>query len=102
MNPNLYAFKVRIFQSTLPCYATAGHTPVLASFPAKGRTFQVSLVVKNSPTNAEDVRDADSISGLGRSPGGGNGNLLQYSCLEKSMDRGDGWAPVHSVTQSQT
>ena len=45
-------------------------------------------MVKNLPANAGDSRDAGSIPGLGRSPGGGNGNLLQYSCLENSMDRG--------------
>ena len=45
-------------------------------------TSQVVLVVKNLPTNAGNVRDSDSIPGLGRSPGGGNGNPLQYSCLE--------------------
>ena len=45
------------------------------------------LVLKNSPANAVDVRDASSIPGLGRSPGGGNGNLLQYSGLEDPMDR---------------
>ena len=42
------------------------------------------LVVKNLPANAEDVRDMGSIRGLGRSPGGGHGNPLQYSCLENS------------------
>ena len=42
------------------------------------------------------------ILGLGRSPGGGNGNLLQYSCLENPMDRGACQAIVHSVTKSQT
>ena len=46
------------------------------------------LVVKNPSTNAGDVRDTGSIPGLGRSPGGGNVNPLQYSCLENSMDRG--------------
>ena len=49
---------------------------------------QVALLVKNPPVNAEDIRDVDSISGSGRSPGGENGNALQYSCLENSMDRG--------------
>ena len=48
---------------------------------------QVALEVKNPPANAGDVRDAGSIPGLERSPGGGNGNLLQYSCLENPMDR---------------
>ena len=46
------------------------------------------LVVKNLPTNAGDIRDAGSIPGWGRSPGGGNGNPLQSSCLENPMDRG--------------
>ena len=45
-------------------------------------------MVKNPPINAGDVRDMGSISGLGRSPGEGNGNPLQYSCLKNSMDRG--------------
>ena len=45
-------------------------------------------VVKNPPANARDVRDKGSIPGLGRSSGGGNGNPLQYSCLENPMDRG--------------
>ena len=43
-----------------------------------------------------------SVSGPVRSPGGGNGNPLQYSCLENSMDRGAGWATVHGVTKSRT
>ena len=42
-------------------------------------------MVKKPPANAGDIRDAGSISGLGRSPGGGNGNLLQYSCLENGQ-----------------
>ena len=45
-------------------------------------------VVKDLPASARDTRDTGSIPGLGRSPGGGNDNLLQYSCLENSMDRG--------------
>ena len=49
---------------------------------------QVALVVKNLSTNAGDVRDVGLVPGLGRSPGEGNGSLLQYSCLEESMDRG--------------
>ena len=50
--------------------------------------FQAALVVKNPPANAGDVRDADSIPGSERSPGGGHGYPLQYSSLENSMDRG--------------
>ena len=49
---------------------------------------KVALVVRNLPANAGDARDLGSIPGLGRSPGGGNGNLLQYSCLENPMNRG--------------
>ena len=50
--------------------------------------FQAVLVVKNPPANAGDIRDAGSVPQLGRSPGGGHGNLLQYSCLGNSLDRG--------------
>ena len=56
---------------------------------------QVVLVVKNLPANAGDVRDLGSIPGLGRSPGGGHGNPLQYSCLENPIDRGVWWTTVH-------
>ena len=69
---------------------------------AESGVSQVALVVKNLPANAGDVIDAGSIPGLGRSPGGGHGNPLQYSCLENPMDRGAWWAKVHRVTQSQT
>ena len=60
-------------------------------------SFPGSLVVKNLPANAEDARDVGSIRGSGRSPGGGNGNPFQYSCLENSMDRGDWQAMAHRV-----
>ena len=59
-------------------------------------------VVKNLPANAGDTRDVGSVSKLGRSPGGGHDNPLQYSCLEKPMDRGAWWALVHRVAKSQT
>ena len=55
--------------------------------------FQVALVVKNPPTKAGDIRDAGSVPVSGRPPGGGHGNLLQYSCLENPMDRGAWWVP---------
>ena len=51
---------------------------------------------------AGDTREASSIPGLGRTPGGGQDNLLHYSCLENPMDRGAWWATVHWVTKSQT
>ena len=65
-------------------------------------TSWVVLVLKNLPANAENVRDAGSIPGLGRSPGGGNGNPLQCSCLENPMDRGAWQATVHRVSKSPT
>ena len=62
---------------------------------------QVALLVKNPPVNAEDIRDVDSISGSGRSPGEGNGDPFQHSCLENSMDRGAWQTTVHGVPNSQ-
>ena len=64
-------------------------------------TSQVVSVVKNLPANAGDMRDMGLIPGLGRSPGGGHGNPLQYSCLENLMDRGAWWATVHRLAKSQ-
>ena len=58
-------------------------------------------MVKNLPANAGDIEDEGSIFGLGRSPGGGHGNPLQYSCLENPMDRGLWKAMVHGVAESQ-
>ena len=66
------------------------------------RVSQGALVVKNPPASAGDKRDVGSIPGLGRCPGGGHGNPLQYSCLENPMDRGAWWATVHRVAKSQT
>ena len=59
-------------------------------------------MVKNSPANAGDVRDVGLILGWGRSPGRGNGNPLQYSCLQNPMDRGAWQATVYRVTKGQT
>ena len=63
---------------------------------------QVALVVKNLPDSARDIRDEGLIPGSGRSPAGGQGNPLQYSCLENLKDRGASWAVVHRVAKSQT
>ena len=62
---------------------------------------QVALVVKNLPANVGDIRDTSSIPGSERSPGGGHGNPLQYSCLENPMDRGAWWATVCGVSKSR-
>ena len=63
---------------------------------------QVALVVKNLPANSGDLRNVGLIPGLERSPGEGNGNPAQYSCLENPMDRGAWQATVHGVAKSQT
>ena len=60
--------------------------------------FVGGSMVKNLPVNAGDTRDVSSIPASGRSPGGGNGNPLQYSCLEDSMDRG-AWRALSSESQ---
>ena len=71
-------------------------------------TFTIALgfpgdsVVENPFANAEDMGDMGSIPRLGKSPGVGNGNTLQYSCLENSMDKGAWGATVHGVAKSQT
>ena len=63
---------------------------------------QTALVLKNPSANAGDIRDTGLSPGWGRSPGGGHGNPLQYSCLENPMDRGAWWVTVHRVAQSRT
>ena len=63
----------------------------------KKKLFSGGVVVKNSPANA---RDTVPIPGLGRSPGGGNGNSLQYFCLKISLDREAWWTIVHRVAKS--
>ena len=64
------------------------------------RASQAALVVKNPPDNAGDIRDVGLIPKLGRFPEEGNGNPLQYSCLENPMDRGGWQAIVHRVTKN--
>ena len=62
----------------------------------------MAQLLKNTPAKAGDARDMGSIPGSGRSAGGGNGNPLQYFCLENPMDRGAWWATVHGVAKSWT
>ena len=63
---------------------------------------KVALVIKNPPADAVDIRDMGSIPGSRRSPGKGNGNSVQYSCLENSIHRRAWQAIVHGVSKSQT
>ena len=60
----------------------------------------MALVVKNLAANAGDARDAGLIPVLGRSPGVGNSNPLQYSCLQNPINRGDWWIVVHRVANN--
>ena len=60
----------------------------------------MTVVIKNLPANAGDIRDVGSIPGLGRSSEEGNGNSLQYSCLENPIERGAWQATVHGVAES--
>ena len=66
------------------------------------RGFPGGSVGKESACNAGDARDTGSTPGSGRSPGGGHGNPLQYSCLENPMDRGVWRVTVHTVAESDT
>ena len=74
---------------------------ILITFQKRGEGghFPGVSVVKNSPANTGDMH---SIPGSERSPGGGNGNPLQYFCLENPMDRGAWWATIHKVTKNRT
>ena len=74
---------------------------VISEFLRK-KGLEVALVVKNPPANAGDTGDVGLIPGSGRSAGGGNDNLLQYSCLENPMDRGAWQATMYGVAKSQT
>ena len=64
--------------------------------------FSGGAMVKSPPASAGDVRDVGSIPGLGRTPGGGDGNPLQYSCLENTTDRSTWWATGHRVAKHWT
>ena len=94
------------------CYKTQGAQSGALQWPRgwdAGRSGKltregqmVALVVKNLPANAGDLRNPGSSPALGRAPGGGHGNPLQYSCLENPMDRGAWRATVHGVAESDT
>ena len=83
------------FESVIP----SNHLIYICSLPKQGQDFPGGSDDKESACNAGDL---GSFSGTGRSSGDVNGYLLQYSCLENSMDRGDWWATVYGVTTSQT
>ena len=70
--------------------------------PKKERKSKDGAVVKNLPASAGEAREVCLVPGSGRSPGGGDGNLLQYSCLANPMGRGGWWATVHGASKSWT
>ena len=74
----------------------------LTRYPQPDISFPGGTVVKNLPANAGDTGDIGLIPELGRSPGEGNGNPLQYSCLENSMNRRAWWTTVHGIKNSWT
>ena len=80
--------------SKLPLYTSLYHGPTKPCKDFLGRS-----VVKNLPANVGDIGVMGSIAGWGRSPGGGNGNPLQYSCLENPMNRGVWWATEADATE---
>ena len=88
----------RVFKGKFQGYMS----PVLAGGFFTTRSSQVGTVVKNLSANAGDSRNADSVPGLGRSPGEGNGNPLQCLYLENPTDGGAWWPTVLGVTKSQT
>ena len=88
----------RVFNSSSKKPRVCAVTKVCSTW----RATKVVLVVKNPPASARDVRDGGSIPGLGRSPGGGNGSPLQFSCLENPTDRRVWRATVHGVGKSRT
>ena len=96
---HLPIFMIPLIPTLLPSSPESCISHILISL---SEASQVALVVKNLPVNAGDNRDMGLISGLGRSPGEGNGNPLQYSCLENTMNGEAWWATVHGVAKSQT
>ena len=87
---------------SLPCPGSDTKLGPIATYPSMLWVSQAVQLVKNLPASTGDARDLGLIPGLGRSPGEGNGDPLQYSCLGDPMDRGAWWATVHGVTESDT
>ena len=91
-------YKAQRYKGICMCVYTHAHTHMHTHIWAS----EVALVMKNPPADAGDVRDAGLAAGSGRSPGGGHGNPLQYSCPENPMDRGAWRTAVHSIAQTWT
>ena len=97
MYPEL-SIMLGVWFNEVPCSPLDGNKQLMTKFMG----FPGGSVVKNPPANAEDVGNMCLILGWGRSPGEGNGNPIQYPCLENPMDRGP-WRPiVHGATELDT
>ena len=90
-----------ISRNTLNCNVLI-YVDILTNINFNAADLSVAQWVGNLPTIQEMQANLSSIPGSGRSPGGGHGYPLQYSCLENPMDRGARWAAVHGITVSQT
>ena len=88
LNPHAWPVVVGVLQMFIRCHP--------------GTALSCGSAVKNLPADPGDIGDMGSVPGSGRSPGGGNGNWLQYSCLGNLMDRGAWWAIVHGIAKSWT
>ena len=86
-----------LFKISKVHFGPLGHRSSVSNWTdgPRHKGFSSGSALKNTPGKAGDAGDAGSIPGSGRSPGGGHGNLLQYSCLENPMNRGAWWAAVH-------
>ena len=91
---------IGFFFTTTPCRCSLTVLGFLFGL-SYGIGFPGGTVVKNPPVHAGDAGDVGLIPGLGRSPGGGNGNPLQYSCLENSTESGAWRAIIHGIAKSQ-
>ena len=102
-----YVFQCSCLENSMDCrvHGIAKSWTQLSDFHfhfLQHQGFPDDAVIKNPPANAGDTGDMGFIPGLGRSPGVGNGNPLQYSCLKNSMDRGAWWATAYGVSKSRT
>ena len=96
VNNGVFFFVVSVFLCSIFALITIYIWPIYIY------ASRVVLVVKNLPASSGDIRDVGSFPGLERSPEGGHGNPLQYSCLENPMNRGVWQATVHGIAESQT
>ena len=97
----LVSLSYRLLEWLVPTVGNVGHVDYVFYMYCQYGVSQVALVIKNPPANTRDIRDVGSIPGSGRSPRGGHGNPLQYSCLENLKNRGAWWATVHGIAKSR-